>query len=143
MKSKPVQFHENFQRPLCYKTGSEKSFGFTFSFIFFLFFLAAAFKSHTFHFPFFILFVGFGVLGFFLPHWLMPLNKFWLSLGLVLQKFFSPLVLAFLFFFIVTPTAFVLKIIGKDILDLKFDGLSHATSYWKNSKVSQNMTEQF
>jgi hypothetical protein len=61
------------------------------------------------------------------PAVLQPLNKLWLTFGLLLGRVVSPLVLAFLFFLVITPVALVGAAFGRDPLRMK----RHATvSYW-------------
>jgi hypothetical protein len=59
---------------------------------------------------------------------LRPLNRMWFKLGLVLHAVASPVVMALLFFCSVTPTALLLRLLGKDILRLQRD--EAAASYW-------------
>ena len=62
------------------------------------------------------------------PAALAPLNRLWLRLGLLLQRIVSPVVLAALFFLVVTPTGLVLRWRGKNPLRLRFD--PEARTYW-------------
>ena len=49
--------------------------------------------------------------------------------------------MAFIFFLVVTPISFIMKIFGKDILNLKKNNNS---SYWiKKDKQSDSMRKQF
>ena len=83
----------------------------------------------------------FFVLGAINSQLLTPLNKIWLKIGILLGNIISPIVLALIFFFVVTPTSIILKIMGKDILNLKNKNVK---SYWikKNSDKS-SMKNQF
>jgi len=64
----------------------------------------------------------------FAPHSLKPLNRLWLWFGLALHRIVSPVVLAALFFVVITPVGVVARLAGKDFLRLSFD--RGATSYW-------------
>ena len=58
---------------------------------------------------------------------LLPLNKLWMSLGHLIGVFVSPIVLGFIFFGIFTPIGFMMRIFGRDELQLKFQ---EKRSYW-------------
>ena len=72
---------------------------------------------------------------------LSPLNLLWFKFGLLLGKIVSPFVMGIIFFVVVTPISILLKIFGKDVLNLKFN---NNKSYWieKNGPKS-NMKKQF
>ncbi len=55
-------------------------------------------------------------------------NALWMRFGLLLGKVVSPLVIGLLFYLAVTPTAWMMRLAGKDSLRLRFDPA--ATSYW-------------
>ena len=59
---------------------------------------------------------------------LAPLHKVWFKLGLLLHRIVSPVVLALLFYGVVTPTGLILRALGKGPLRLRFD--RGAASYW-------------
>ena len=72
---------------------------------------------------------------------LTPLNKFWFKLGLLLGKVISPLIMGIIFFLVVTPTALIMRIIGKDLLNLKFN---NKKSYWiEKTGPKSKMKNQF
>ena len=64
----------------------------------------------------------------FRPRLLGPLNRAWFRFGLLLSRIVSPVVLALLFYAVVTPTGLVMRLLGKDPLRLRFD--RQADSYW-------------
>ncbi|MEZ5844302.1 MAG: SxtJ family membrane protein [Hyphomicrobiaceae bacterium] len=66
------------------------------------------------------------------PAVLRPLNRAWAMLGLILGRIVSPIVIGLLFFLIVTPTAVVGRLAGRDPLRLKFNDDS---SYWLARKA--------
>jgi hypothetical protein len=59
---------------------------------------------------------------------LAPLNRLWMRLGASMQSIVSPVVMSALFFAAVTPMAFVVRALGKDLLRLQRDDA--AASYW-------------
>ena len=85
--------------------------------------------------------VVFITLGMLKPYLLTPLNRIWTRFGFFLGSFVSPIVMGILFFAIVTPTGFLMRIFSKDFMNLK---KNNDTSYWINSndRISQ-MKDQF
>ena len=62
------------------------------------------------------------------PSLLAPLNRVWFKFGLLLQRVVNPLVMAVIYFAVVTPTGLIMRALGKDPLRLKHD--PDARSYW-------------
>ena len=58
---------------------------------------------------------------------LTPLNKVWFKFGIFLGKLISPVVMGIIFFLVVTPIAFLMRMLKKDLLNLKFNKNS---TYW-------------
>ena len=58
---------------------------------------------------------------------LLPLNKLWMRLGLLLGMIVSPIVLGVIFFGLFTPIAIVMRLSGRDELRLKF---AQKASHW-------------
>ena len=81
------------------------------------------------------------VLGLLNSSILTPLNKIWFKFGIFLGKIISPLIMGIIFFLVVTPIGLIMRIFGKDILNLKYN---KNQSYWieKNGPKSK-MKNQF
>jgi hypothetical protein len=62
------------------------------------------------------------------PATLRPLNRVWLTLGRLMHRVVSPLVMGMIFFAGVTPTGWMMRLLGKDVLSLK--RRRDASSYW-------------
>src|SRR5262249_54707275 len=62
------------------------------------------------------------------PGLLHPLNQVWFQLGLLLHTVVSPVILALLFFTVVTPVAALMRAMRVDVLGLHLDRAT--TSYW-------------
>ena len=62
------------------------------------------------------------------PAVLGPLNRLWLKFGALLHRITSPIILGVMFFGVITPIGFLMRLAGKDLLRMKFD--PHSTSYW-------------
>jgi hypothetical protein len=58
---------------------------------------------------------------------LLPLNKLWMRFGLLIGLIVSPIVLGIIFFGMFTPIAMLMRLSGRDELQLKF---SHKVSHW-------------
>ena len=72
---------------------------------------------------------------------LTPFNKIWIKIGELLGRVIAPIVMAIIYFFIITPMAILLKLLRKDLLKIKF---SPATTYWiKRDKKFGSMKRQF
>lgn len=62
------------------------------------------------------------------PKWLGPATKVWMRFGTLLHRLTSPIILAIIYFGVVTPTGLLRRALGKDPLGLKRD--PEAESYW-------------
>ena len=67
--------------------------------------------------------------GLFFPMGLAPIYKVWMKVGHVLGKINSTIILSVVYFVIITPLGLLLRLLGKDALDAKFD--PKATTYRK------------
>ena len=52
---------------------------------------------------------------------LTPLNKLWFKFGIFLGKIISPIIMAVIFFLVVTPIGLLMRILGKDLLNLRYN----------------------
>ena len=72
---------------------------------------------------------------------LTPLNKIWFRFGILLGSFVSPIVMGLVFFAIVTPTSLIMRVLGKNLLNLK---KNNKKTYWiERSKIKSKMKDQF
>ena len=123
------------------KIPSNKNFGITFGFIFFIFFVYIFLKKNDVNQYLIILSFIFFILGFLNSKLLEPLNIAWQKLGLILGGIISPIFLALLYLLTVIPTGIIMKIRKKNLLDLKKE---NKQTYWKyKNKVSYNFKRQF
>ena len=64
-----------------------------------------------------------------------------MKFGFLLGKVVSPVVMAVIYFGVVTPTGLIMRMLGKDILKLNKNNYN---SYWeKKDNSSNNMNNQF
>ena len=123
------------------KLGSNRSFGI----VFFLFFLVIAIYPLFFNAELriwsLIISLIFLILGLLNSKILSPLNKIWFKFGLLVGKIISPFIMGVIFFFVVTPIGYLMRLLGKDLLNLKYNDNK---SYWieKNGPKSK-MKNQF
>ena len=121
---------------------SNKSFGLLF-FVFFLILALWPLKNGNSLNLFFITISGiFLILGLINSKLLSPLNKLWIKFGEILGMIIAPIVMALVYFVILTPVSLAVRILGKDLLGLKF--LKEKESYWiKRKKNLGSMKKQF
>lgn len=72
---------------------------------------------------------------------LLPLNKLWMMLGLLLGMIVSPIVMGFIFFGIFTPTAVLMRLARRDELRLRVK--THKTYWIKREKQPEAFKYQF
>ena len=123
------------------KIGTNKSFGI----VFFVFFLIVSI------FPLLndgdirvwslIISLIFLILGILNSKILTPLNQIWFKFGILLGRFVSPVVMGIIFFAIVTPTSVIMRVLQKNLLNLK---KGNKKTYWiERSKIKSKMKNQF
>jgi len=79
--------------------------------------------------PYFLIISAFLVLsGLLFPRVLLPLQKAWMTMAVVLGWFMTRVIVAVLFYIIVTPIGLITRISGKEFLQLKID--RSRESYW-------------
>lgn len=119
---------------------SVKSFGILFFIVFILISFWPLINSQSIRIwplPIALIFLLLGVLK---SKILIPLNNVWIKLGEILGLIIAPLVMCVIYFIIVTPIGLLMKIIGKDLLGLKF---IKTKTYWIDKKEKFSMKKQF
>tara|TARA_B100000700_G_C14612891_1_gene654428 strand:+ start:285 stop:683 length:399 start_codon:yes stop_codon:yes gene_type:complete len=102
------------------KIPSNRKFGFFFTIVFLiLFFYFLSKQSQYLIITFLILSVLFFIVTIIKADLLLPLNKLWMKIGLILGKIISPIVLGLIFFIIFTPIGIITRLFGRDELNLK------------------------
>jgi hypothetical protein len=122
-------------------TNTNRKFGLTFGVVFIVLAIAPLIKNH----PVRLWAIGVSLIfiftGLFKPEALTSLNKTWLKLGVFLGKLTTPLILSILFFVIIVPISFLMKMFKSDLLNLKY---SSARTYWNEpQKLPSSMNDQF
>tara|TARA_B110001450_G_C17645026_1_gene490851 strand:- start:1443 stop:1832 length:390 start_codon:yes stop_codon:yes gene_type:complete len=123
------------------KTSSNKSFGIVFSIVFIIIFIYPLLKYGVIRYWPLIISLVFLILGFLKPNLLTPLNKVWTKFGMLLGNLISPIIMGIIFFLVVTPIALIMRILGKDLLNLR---KSNHDTYWiKKNNLKSSMQNQF
>ena len=123
------------------KISSNRSFGLVFFVVFLLISIYPLLHGQNLRFWSLIVAIIFLALGLLNSKILTPLNKIWFKFGLLLGSIVSPVIMSIIFFFVVTPISFVMKILGKDILNLK---KNNNNTYWiEKSGTKSKMKNQF
>ena len=82
------------------------------------------------------------ILGLMNSNLLKPLNIIWFKFGIALGFIIAPIIMGIVFFAVVTPTGFIMKLFGKDLLNNKYD--KKQKTYWiKRDKSKSTMKQQF
>ena len=123
------------------KIGSNRSFGIVFFIVFFLISIYPLVNSESIRIWSLIVSLIFLTLGAINSKLLSPLNKVWFKFGLFLGRIISPILMGIIFFLVVTPIALLMRILKKDLLNLKF---SKNNTYWiEKSGPKSKMKNQF
>ncbi len=86
-----------------------------------------------------IIFLALGLIN---SSFLTPINKLWIKFGDLLGKVIPPIVMGFVYFFVISPISIIIRLLGKDLLKTKYN--KHISSYWINRKKNiGSMKKQF
>jgi len=120
---------------------SNRKFGLFFSFIFSLCSLYFYIKfSKSLFITFLLISVLLLLITIFNDKLLLPFNKLWMRLGMVIGKVITPIIMGIIFFGLFTPISIIMKIFGRDELNLKNE--KHQ-SYWKKRSDSSSSISSF
>jgi len=123
------------------KIGSNRSFGIVFFIVFLLISIYPLINNESIRIWSLIvslIFLFFGIIN---SNILSPLNKLWFKFGIFLGKIISPVVMGIIFFLVVTPIGLIMRLIGKDVLNLRYNDYK---SYWiEKTGPKSKMKNQF
>ena len=123
------------------KIGSNRSFGIIFFLVFLLIATYPLINGDELRLWSLVISIIFLLLGLINSKILNPLNKLWFKLGIFLGKIISPLIMGIIFFLVVTPIGLLMRLLNKDLLNLKFNNNS---SYWiEKTEPKSKMKNQF
>tara|TARA_Y100001936_G_C15556802_1_gene400234 strand:- start:10 stop:393 length:384 start_codon:yes stop_codon:yes gene_type:complete len=122
------------------KVSSNKSFGIVFFVVFVVIGFYPLINQEDFRLWSLIIALIFLGLGLINSSILTPFNLLWFKFGMLLGRVVSPIIMALVFFGVVTPTGLIMKIFKKDLLKLK---RKDKKSYWIERKTKSEMKNQF
>ena len=123
------------------KVSSNRSFGIVFFVVFLLVSFYPLINNDSIRVWALIISLIFLILGILKSNLLSPLNKLWFKFGIILGKIISPMIMGIIFFFVVTPIGLTMRLLGKDLLNLKFKDYK---SYWvEKTGPKSKMKNQF
>ena len=123
------------------KISSNRSFGIVFFVVFLIIALFPLINDGNIRLWSLFVSLAFLVLGLLNSKFLSPLNRIWFKFGLFLGKIISPMVMGLIFFFVVTPIGILMRILKKDLLNLK---MNNNKSYWiEKSEPKSKMKNKF
>jgi hypothetical protein len=123
------------------KISSNRNFGVVFFIFFMIISLFPLFKDGNVRVWAVVVAIIFLILGLLNSSVLSPLNKIWFKFGILLGNFISPIIMGLVFFIVVTPTSLIMRVFGKDLLNLK---KNNKKSYWiEKTPIKSKMKNQF
>ena len=123
------------------KKESNRGFGILFFIVFVIISIWPLFKGGDLRLWSLIIAFIFLVLGLLNSKFLTPAKRIWIRFGELLGKIISPIVLSIIFFLLITPIGILMKILRKDLLNLRF---TKDKTYWiKRNKDIGSMNNQF
>ena len=123
------------------KISSNRSFGIVFFIVFLLIALYPLLKDNDLRIWSLVISFIFLILGLINSKILTPLNRLWFKFGLLLGRFMSPLIMGIIFFVVVTPIGIIIRLLKKDLLNLKYN---KKETYWiDKSGPKSKMKNQF
>ena len=124
-----------------YRASANRNFGLTFFIVFLLIGIWPLTDFGQVRIWSLIISVIFLTLGIINSRLLSPLNYIWIKFGELLGRIVSPVVMGIVFFIVITPIGFCMRLMGKDLLKTKF---SKKNSYWiSRDKNVGSMKKQF
>jgi hypothetical protein len=121
---------------------SNRSFGLLFFIVFIVVGLWPVIKGETANIYLILISLFFLIFGLINSKILSPFNKAWIKLGEILGLIIAPIIMALVYFIILTPISLIVRMFGKDLLGLKF--LKKQDTYWiKRVKKLGTMKKQF
>ena len=123
------------------KDKKNKQFGYLFCAVFSFIAIFNFFNSNKINYILILLSIIFLIITIVKPMLFDGISNIWIKFGELLGVFISPIVMALIFFLFLTPLSFIVRLIGKDLLNTKF---SKQKSYWiKREKNIGTMDKQY
>ncbi|QKF67354.1 putative membrane protein [Arcobacter venerupis] len=124
------------------KNSLQNQFIYLMCFIFLIFAFLPVLKSEKINIIFIIVPFVIFLMNMFFSKLFTPIFLAWMFIGKILEKIIPPIIMSIIFFTLFFPIGFFLKLIGKDLLNKKFE--KEKESYWiiRNDEI-QSMRYQF
>ena len=123
------------------KLPSNRNFGIVFFIVFLIIALWPILKQNEIRIWSLIISFIFFVLGLINSKLLAPLNKLWFKFGILLGNIIAPIVMGIVFFLVVTPTGLIMRLLRKDLMNLK---KNKSDTYWlKKDNSNSSLRNQF
>ena len=123
------------------KIRSNRSFGIVFFVVFLLIGIWPILDNGELRYWSILISLIFLILGAFNSKYLTPFNKIWFRFGIFLGNFIAPIVMGLIYFTVVTPTGFIMKLLRKDLINLKKN--TNKTYWIEKSDKRTSMKNQF
>ena len=121
---------------------NNKGFGLLFFIVFLFIGLWPIINGESPRLIFFLFALIFLILGLINSKILTPFKKAWVKFGEFLGRIIAPIVMAAIYFIVLTPISIAVRIFGKDLLKVKFS--KKEESYWiKRNKDLGSMDKQY
>ena len=123
---------------------SEKNFGVVFTLVFFIvgvIFFIKNFETYKLMLALSIIFL---IITLFLPQLFKLPNEIWFIIGRIISFIISPIILGFIFFFVITPISIIIKMMKIDIINQKLN--FKLNSYWLDrdeKKENNSLWDQY
>ena len=123
------------------KKANNRSFGVLFFIVFLIIGFYPMYKGENPNIFFLVLSLPFIILGLLNSKILTPFNSGWIKLGEILGLIIAPLIMAMVYFIFLTPISLIVRIFGKDLLNINFN--KKLETYWIDKKKLGSMKKQF
>jgi len=123
------------------KKNTNRSFGILFFIVFSIISIWPILSGNELRLWSFILAIIFLIMGITKSRFLTPLNIAWIKFGELLGIIISPLIMGLVYFLVVLPMGILMRVLGKDLLRLKFN--KNIETYWNKKEAKTNFNKQF
>ena len=120
---------------------TNRSFGILFFVVFFIIGIWPILSGNELRLWSFIIAIIFLIMGIMRSRFLTPLNFAWIKFGEFLGVIIAPIIMGLVYFLVVLPIGIFMRILGKDLLNLKFK--KSLDTYWTKKETKINFNKQF
>ena len=77
------------------------------------------------------------------PRMLQPVYSAWMQFGRIMNRITTPVIMGIVYFLIITPMAFVMRVRGRDLLGLDYDGTLDTYRVKSHRRTIESMKRPF